>query len=172
MLDVAALHGVEAGVVLGDDFVHRALTTVDELRQLALPMEFWPSTIALRIVLELIDGRSESVGETLIRMLCRSMRLPRPDLQWRVFDPSGRLIGRSDFVWQAGRLLGEFDGRVKYLRLRRPGETIEQAVLREKQREDQMREATGYRMIRFVWSDLFQPERTAERIRAQLAAAA
>jgi hypothetical protein len=172
LLDVAALRGVEAGVVLGDDLVHRALTTVDELRQLALPMELWPSTLTLRLVLDLIDGRSESVGETLFRLLCRNMRLPRPELQWEVIAPNGRLVGRSDFAWPDRRLLGEFDGRAKYLRLRREGETVEDTVLREKRREDEMREITGYRMIRFVWADLFTPERTAARVRAQLARAA
>jgi hypothetical protein len=172
VLDVATLHGVEAGVVLGDDFVHRGLTSVAELVQLAGPMEFWPSTIALRIVLDLIDGRSESVGETLFRLLCRNMRLPRPELQWEVFAPDGRLVGRSDFVWHDGMLMGEFDGRVKYHRFRRPGESIEDAVLREKRREDELRELTGYRMIRLVWADLFDAARTAARVRAQLRVAA
>jgi hypothetical protein len=68
--------------------------------------------------------------------------------------------------------MGEFDGKTKYLRNRRPGESIEETVLREKRREDEMREATGYRMIRFVWGDLFVPARTAARLRAQLKSAA
>jgi hypothetical protein len=172
VLDIATVHGVEAGVVVGDDFVHRGLTDLPELRHVASSMDFWPSTLTLRIVLDLIDGRSESVGETLFRLLCRTMRLPRPELQKEVFGPGGVLIGRSDFWWPDHGLLGEFDGKAKYLRSRREGESIEEAVLREKKREDLMREATGYRMIRFVWADLFQPERTSQRLRAQLRAVA
>ena len=98
--------------------------------------------------------------------------LPRPELQKEVFGPGGVLIGRSDFWWPEHALLGEFDGQVKYLRYRREGESIEEAVLREKKREDRMREVTGCRMIRFVWADLFHPERTSQRLRAQLRAAA
>jgi len=172
LLDVAARHGVETGVVLGDDLVHRKLTTPDQVAQLARPMEMWPSTLTHRLVLELIDGRAESVGETLFRLLCRKMRLARPELQYDVVTHDGRLIGRSDFVWHAGRLLGEFDGRVKYLRYRRPGESIDATVLREKRREDDMREVTGYRMIRITWADLHAPERTAARINRLLARAA
>ena len=69
-------------------------------------------------------------------------------------------------------LLGEFDGKAKYHRFRRPGETIEQAVMREKQREDLLRELTGWRCIRLVWADLFTPELTAQRIRRALLRAA
>ncbi|WP_051551555.1 type IV toxin-antitoxin system AbiEi family antitoxin domain-containing protein [Nocardioides sp. URHA0020] len=172
VLDVTALHGVEAGVVLGDDFVHRGLTSVPEMKLLVRPMEFWPSTLTHRIMLDLIDGDSESVGETLFRLLCRRMNLPRPELQWEVRAPSGRLVGRSDFVWHDAATMGEFDGKAKYLRLRRPGESIEEAVLREKRREDEMRELTGYRMVRFVWADLLAPDRTAARLRSILRAAA
>jgi hypothetical protein len=153
VLDVTALHGLEAGVVLGDDFVHRRLTTVDELRRLVVPMVFWPGTLTQRLVLDLIDGASESVGETLFRLLCRKMNIVRPELQWEVFAPSGRLVGRPDFVWHFAKTFGEFDGRSKYLRSRRRGESIEDAVLREKRREDELRELTGYRAIRFVWAD-------------------
>ncbi|MGB0099464.1 MAG: type IV toxin-antitoxin system AbiEi family antitoxin domain-containing protein [Nocardioides sp.] len=172
VLDVATLRGVETGVVLGDSLVQRGLTTVSELRALARPMEFWPSTLTQRIVLDLIDGRSESVGETLIRLMCRNMRLPRPELQYEVWAPDGRLVGRCDFVWHDGRLLGEFDGQAKYHRYRREGETIEQAVMREKRREDTMRELTGYRMIRFIWADAYDEERTAARVAGMLSIAA
>ena len=59
---------------------------------------------------------------------------------------------RSDFDWEC-RLVGEFDGKVKYGRLRKPGETIEQAVMREKEREDRLR-SIGIMVIRWIWSDL------------------
>ena len=39
-------------------------------------------------------------------------------------------------------------------------------MLREKRREDEMRELTGYRMMRFIWADLFDPQRTQARLQA------
>ncbi|KQW47543.1 hypothetical protein ASC77_13915 [Nocardioides sp. Root1257] len=63
----------------------------------------------------------------------------------------------------------EFDGKEKYLRHRRPGESVVDAVLREKRREERICGITGWRCIRITWADLFEPERTAARIRATLA---
>lgn len=164
VLDIAVTQGVEAAVVVGDDFVHRGLTSVEELTQLADSMSLWPGALRVRMVVALIDGRAESVGETLFRLLCRHMGLPRPELQYDVYGPGGVLLGRVDFHWKAHRVIGEFDGKRKYLANRRPGESITDAVLREKRRESLVCEASGCRMVRFIWPDLFTPERTAERL--------
>jgi hypothetical protein len=77
-----------------------------------------------------------------------------------------------DFAWPEYRLFCEFDGRIKYTGLRRPNETIEEAVLREKRREEAILELTGWRIIRLTWADLAQPAVTAARIRRLLARAA
>ncbi|WP_176450000.1 hypothetical protein [Geodermatophilus saharensis] len=42
----------------------------------------------------------------------------------------GTLLGRADFAWEAGRLLGEFDGRVEYGRLLRPSSALADRVRR------------------------------------------
>ena len=50
-----------------------------------------------------------------------------------VRDPVGRtasLVGRTDFAWEADRLVGEFDGRIKYGRLLRPGQDARRRRLR------------------------------------------
>jgi hypothetical protein len=41
-------------------------------------------------------------------------------------------------------------------------------VLREKRREDRVRELTGWRCIRVTWADLENPARLVARIRAAL----
>jgi hypothetical protein len=94
--------------------------------------------------------------------------LPEPVLQFEVRDAAGTFVGRTDFAWPEYGLLGEFDGFSKYGRLRRPGETVEEAVVREKTREDLLREVTGWLMIRLIWRELFTPDATAARLRAQL----
>ena len=52
-------------------------------------------------------------------------------------------IGIADFYWKECRHLGEFDGKAKYEKYRRPGETAADCVFREKRREDRMRRAAG-----------------------------
>jgi hypothetical protein len=108
------------------------------------------------------------VGESLGRELFRRHLLPMPIPQFEVFRPNGSLAGRTDWAWPEHQLFGEFDGKVKYLRHRRVGESVADAVLREKRREDELRELTDFRFVRLVWGDLFRGQQTAERIRAKL----
>jgi hypothetical protein len=90
--------------------------------------------------------------------------LPQPVLQLDVHDVHGRKLGRSDYSWHGGRLLGEFDGKIKYGRLLKPGESPGDAVFKEKIREDALRD-NGSRVVRWVWAELAQPHRAVERIR-------
>lgn len=168
ILDVAMARGVEAGTVVADDFIRRGITSKDELWLLYDCVKDWPGALIIRLVIDRCDGRAESVGETLGRELFRKHLLPMPVPQFEVFRPNGSLAGRTDWAWPEHGLLGEFDGTVKYLRYRRPGETVTDAVLREKRREDELRELTDYRFIRLVWADLFVGQQTADRVRTQL----
>lgn len=131
-------------------------------------MRYDPNTATAPIVLGLADGRCESAGESLTLHLAWRQHLPRPDLQVLIRDRSGRVVARVDFAWPALGVFLEFDGKEKYRRFRRPGETIEDAVLREKRREELICGLTGWRCIRLVWADLHHPERTAARIAATL----
>jgi hypothetical protein len=74
----------------------------------------------------------------------------------------------SDFYWDDFRHLGEFDGKIKYQKLLRRGETPSDCVFREKRREDAMR-ADSRGMSRFVWADVMP--RNARRSMVQLRAA-
>lgn len=105
------------------------------------------------MVLRLADGRSESACESLSRVLFYRGALPKPVLQFPVRRSDGVLVGTSDFYWEEAHHLGEFDGKVKYGRLLRPGEQAGDAVFREKRREDAMRgEQLG--MTRWTWVDV------------------
>lgn len=91
----------------------------------------WHGAPQARRVIAFADGRSESVGESYSRIsVMRQLDLPMPVLQHEVFDQNGYLIGRCTSPGWSGALVGEFDGKVKYGRFRRPGETFEQAVYR------------------------------------------
>ncbi len=82
-----------------------------------------------------------------------------------MFTPNGRFVARSDFGWPDFGVLGEFDGKTKYGELlRKPGQTAEQVLIAEKQREDQMREL-GWVVIRWMWQDLIRPEPLIDRLR-------
>ncbi len=76
--------------------------------------------------------------------------------------------GTCDWGWPEHRLLGEFDGKVKYGRLLEPGQDPGEVVFAEKHREDVLREITGIGMVRLIWSDYDRPRLTAARIQSQL----
>ncbi len=171
-LETATLTTVESGLVTLDSALHLELFDVRELAVAFHTMERWPNTQRLHLVLGLADGRAESVGESRSRYLCWAHRLPAPELQFEVYDGRGTLIGTTDFAWPEHRLLGEFDGKVKYGRLLKPGEEPGDAVFREKRREDMLRETTLWALVRLIWADLYQSAATAARIRRLMSQAA
>lgn len=168
-VDHASISSVESGLVTADSYLNLAREPgVEELRAVRSVRNRWPGARRLQITLRLTRIGAESVGETRLRFLCWERGIPEPDLQVRVVDQAGVLVGISDFAWKVRRLFGEFDGRVKYERFLRPGESASDAVFREKRREDRIREVTGSSVIRFTWSDLSQRDKTAARLRRAL----
>jgi hypothetical protein len=169
-IDTARVTEFEAAVVVTDALLHRGLvdkcTILDRLES----MRDWPGTCNAGRVAEFADGRSESVGESRTRVAFELVGLPRPDLQRLITTPDGRIVGRSDFVFDEYWTIGEFDGRVKYGRLLKPGEAPGDVVWREKQREDRIRDL-GYEVGRIIWSDLSDRPAIAERFRAAFARA-
>ncbi len=166
-LEAGSLTSTEGAVVLLDDLLHKGCSR-EELEAAFDRLQSWPDTRGLQIAVRLADPRPESVGESRSRYLFYAQGIPMPEPQFEVYDSSGVLVGISDFGWPEHRLLGEFDGKVKYGRLLRDGEDPSDAVFREKVREDRLREATGWSMVRLVWSDLDRPAATAARVRRML----
>lgn len=121
-----------------------------------------PGISKARRVAAFIDGGSESPGESVSRTLFAAQGLPRPVLQFEVYDGS-TLAGRSDFCWPEHGTLGEFDGKIKYSRFLREGETVQDVVFREKQREDHLRDL-GWQVVRWTWSDLRDASALAIRL--------
>jgi len=165
---VAALCSIESGVVTIDSAYDTGLADRAALAAAQERVRNWPGAKKLNVTMRLAQSGAQSVGESRLRFLCWAGHLPKPVLQYEVRDASGQLVGIADFAWPEAGVLGEFDGRVKYERFLRPGETPADAVFREKRREDAMREATGWRVVRFTWADLGEPRRTIERIRSAI----
>ena len=167
-LETASLASVESGLVVLDSALNLRRCTEDDLAAGHALLQRWPHTRHLNLTLRLADAGAESVGESRARYLCWEQGLPRPQTQFEVRDAHGRLVGTTDLAWPEHGLLGEFDGRIKYGRLLQDGELPGDAVFREKQREDLLREVLGWAMIRIVWAHLYQPAETAARIRRLL----
>ena len=167
-LGAASLTSVESGVGLLDSCLDLHLSDEPSLWAEHARTVSWPNHAKLQISLRLMRRGAQSLGESRFRFLCFQHHLPEPELQFHVYDDLGNLVGITDFAWPRYRLLGEFDGMIKYGRLLKPGQSPGEVVTDEKNREDRLREVTGWSMIRFIWSDLHVRAVTAERVRRMM----
>lgn len=167
VVDCACLLDLDAAVCLADDALHRKLTTEDELEAALLRIGRRVGVRNARLTLEHADGLSESVGESLSRMLFLRSDLPAPWLQVRLFD-GAKFLGRPDFLWKQFRTVGEFDGKVKYGRLLKPGQSAQDAAWAERQREIAISEL-NWEFVRWTWADLAHPEKLRRRVLAAFA---
>lgn len=107
------------------------------------------------------DPLAESPGESLSRVRFAEFGIPAPSLQQPLRGSDGRMV-RVDFYWELFRLIGEFDGAIKYGALLKPGQKVEDVVAAEKRREQSLREL-DYKLVRWTWAELWHPG-LAERI--------
>lgn len=163
-IDITTVAEVEAALVAVNFLLHAGLTTKEAISARYAPMERHPHTLRSDLVFRLADGRIESVAESRTFYMCWRQHIPTPHPQFEITGPDGRLLAVLDFAWPRFKAWLEVDGEIKYRKLLREGETVTDAVLREKRREDRVRELTGWRCIRITWADLQRPRETARRI--------
>lgn len=171
VFEVTCTRGSEAGLVQANHFLNAGQTTLEELTSFFASHGRWTGSLSQHTVTLLASSKVESVGESRCQWCFWTQGLPLPVAQFEVRHPDGRLAGVVDFAWPEHKVIVEFDGMEKYHRMRRPGETIEQMVVREKKREDLIRRLTGWTVIRLTWADLRTPAHVARIIRSAFAAA-
>ncbi|WP_395694684.1 type IV toxin-antitoxin system AbiEi family antitoxin domain-containing protein [Nocardioides sp.] len=164
VLETASRASTEAAFCLLEMGLHHGRFTQGELCRMHHRLGVWPGMQHLHVPVRMATGRSESIGEARGYWLFRTAHVPAPVQQLEVRDERGVLLGTCDWGWPDLLTLGEFDGRLKYGRILKPGQDPGEVVFAEKQREDALREATGFRMLRLVWSDLDHPATTVRRL--------
>jgi hypothetical protein len=167
-VEVCTVAGVEPALVTVNGLLHSGQATIAEVTEFVHDTRFWPESLSTTLVLRLADPRVESVGESRTCYFFFCHHLPRPEPQVAVHDEQGREFARVDFAWVDLGVFLEFDGKVKYLRYRREGESLEDFLLREKKREERICLLTGWVCLRISWADLANPERLARRLRGVL----
>jgi hypothetical protein len=154
-VDVATMSNFAQGLTIFDAAL-RAGAAREDLRACLADRRY--GVRAARRALLYAHPGSESVGESWSRaQMIEAGDIPGAYLQREFRCPGGKY--RCDFCW-GDKLIGEFDGKTKYGRLRREGESVADAVLREKRREDELR-ALGFMVIRWTWGMLERGEMLA-----------
>lgn len=160
--DLGRLLPLDQATAAGDQALRRGLDPA-ELDAVLQGGRGCPRIARALVMARLLDGRSESAGESVSRVRMHEGGLPRPEPQLVVHDRAGRFVARADFGWPEQRVLGEFDGRVKYGRLLRAGQRVEEVVYREKLREDALRDL-DWRVVRWTWADLYPGDVVVARL--------
>ncbi|SOC55818.1 hypothetical protein SAMN05421879_10647 [Ornithinimicrobium cerasi] len=175
-LQVAQSCGPEAGIVCLDGVLRRAedqdlhdmgqrhgpsrASVIEQVDRL-LHSSIMARTRHVSTVLDLMDGRSQSVGESRSRWLLHLLGFGRATPQFEVRDRT-TLYGVVDLKLADHAVIVEFDGTTKY--------TGRGDLLAEKRREDQIRDL-GYEVVRLTWSDLAHPRLVRQKILAAIARA-
>jgi hypothetical protein len=163
---------VEPSLTVVNSLLDQGQMSIDEFHGQTEVTRSWPRSLTTELVKRLADPRIESVAESRAMHLFWREHVPRPEPQVEVFDESGRLVGRVDFLWAKQGVFGEVDGKLKYLTMRRDGETLDEFLHREKRREEQICALTGWVCIRITWEDLSRPRLLARRVNRLLASRA
>jgi hypothetical protein len=164
LIDIARTEDFEPAVVAGDAALHRGLTTTTQLRNLLHRCSNRVGYQRAAEVVDFLDGRSESPGESRSRVALWHAGLPTPELQARVLSRDHAFIARADFLFPSLGVIGEFHSRP----LDRTGGKLLPAVRR---RTDRLT-ALGWVIARWAWGDLDDLEILAGRIEAAAALAA
>lgn len=165
LAETCTIAGVEPALTVVNSLLHQRVVEPAEFDDQVLATRSWPRSLTTDLVRRLAEPRIESVAETRAFHLFWKEHLPRPEPQLEVYDEIGRLIGRLDFAWADYGVFAEMDGKLKYVLMRREGETLDDFLMREKRREELICAVTGWVCIRITWEDLARPSLLARRIR-------
>jgi hypothetical protein len=151
--EVTGRASLEAAVSTADSAYRLDPDLPQRLQEMAAVFARWPRSRQARIAISMMDRRSGSPGESYSRVVFRRQGVPPPEPQYHMVDRRGQTLAVCDFGSEDDRHLGEFDGKIKYRQLARPGEDAGDVVFREKVREDAVRgELWG--MSRWTMADL------------------
>lgn len=155
-VDVARLLSLPRLVAVGDDFLRRGLCTRADLEDACLRMAGQRGVKRARQATPLLDPRSESPRESIVRILLHERGFPPPTPQVNIFDAHGRFIARGDLVYEKERIVIEYDG--------------EHHLTRQTQAKDASRRGklavNDWLIVTVVPEDVSRPERLVAKVQA------
>ncbi len=108
--DLGRRGGLRNSVPLLDALARATTLSPDEIASVAQSHRGARHITRLPVALAEMDGRAESVRESLLRLLVVEAGFPRPTVQLEVRDRAGRFLARVDLGWPELRLALEYDG--------------------------------------------------------------
>jgi len=164
VVDTARCHDLAAGLITADAALHLQRTDRAALRAVLDDCAGWPGIVGARRVVRHADGKRESPLESRSFAFFVEHEMPLPECQVELFDLEGNLLGRVDFYWRRFRLVGEADGKVKYVEQLVDGPAPSDRLWLERLRHDVLDDA-GESVVRWTHHDITRrPRATRDRI--------
>jgi hypothetical protein len=139
-------------LAIADGALRVGATNLDDLRAMRAFQTRWPGITKADAGMSIADARRESWLESASVATAHQLGFSLPMSQVWIHDMDGRPIGRVDFLWPLAGVVGEADGRGKYLGEYSAAEwdAIEAAehMLAERDRERDL-ESVGFAVARW-----------------------
>lgn len=158
-LDLARVEPLPGAVATMDWCLSRSnpiAITKDDLWHELGRLNQWAPRRRLEGTIHLATHLSGSFGESEARVVIFQLGYADPVLQQEFVDEEGTMF--ADFTWPRVRVVGEFDGKVKYTREEYTKGDPGEVVWREKRRQDRFGRI-GYSMFRVITPDVKDPRR-------------
>ena len=144
-------------LAIADGALRAGLTSIQDLQHMRAFQRRWPGVRKADLGLAMVDHRRESWLESASVATAHQLGFSVPMSQVWIHDLDGRPIGRVDFLWSLAGVIGEADGRGKYLGTYTSKEwNPEQAavhMIAERDREREL-ESVGFAVARWGTADL------------------
>lgn len=160
VVDLARRRPLAAALVSGDAALRAHL--VDRASLLTVAEDLAGTRGASRVTsaITLMDGRHESPLESRSVAVIALVGLPLPEPQVLIRDGRGRVVARVDFLWRDQGVVGEVDGKIKYVDTGRGASVL----WREKRRQEAVEDA-GYVVVRWGAAEVAAPPALLRRVR-------
>ena len=158
IFDLSKRLSLTEAVVVADQAIHAKLLRRTQLRDWIDNHSATKGERKARRVLEFDEAGAESPMQTRLRMLIVLNGLPRPELQFKVQDETGTVLGRLDMYYREQRLDLEYDG-----------DTHRASLVEDNRRQNRLLMA-GVTLLRFTASDVLRrPDTVLTQVRDMLA---
>lgn len=157
IVDLARYRAEYVGLGAVDAFLHRGLTTKEDLLAAVEPLHGRRFAARARRVIDLSEPATESPGESWLRLRLVEAGLPRPQVQISLRDERGVEVYRLDNGYPEEKAGLEYDGIEFHLR------TSAQAERDAARRED-IRRRFGWRVVGFTVGDVLGRRPVVEEV--------
>lgn len=159
VLDVARQERFEWGVIAADAALRLGADPARWVEPIRLG-ERVRGNGRCREVIAFADRDAESAAESMSRVMMMRAGLPRPVLQFEVRDAFGQWIARGDFGWPDFKVIGEMDGKSKFVDDPRRGRTAGDKALATLDRDRLIRDC-GWVPCHWGWDTATSPTKLA-----------